>query len=137
MILHQFRWLRQGSAALARTLFVSAIALGLFDKVDDATPELGVLEPHEGLGERKPIRRGKEVGHVGWRRSIAFGLSRRMRRTLEEEGHGYLQDLRDMLELARAHPVGALLVLLNLLERQAKGIRERRLATFLRLFSST
>ena len=64
MILHQFRWLRQDSAASARTLFVSAIALGLFDKVDDATPELRVLEPRERFDERKPIGRGEEVGHI-------------------------------------------------------------------------
>ena len=33
-----------------------------------------------------------------------------------------------MLEPARSHPVATLLILLNLLERQAKGIRKRRLA---------
>src|SRR5438477_13202370 len=47
-----------------------------------------------------------------------------MRRTLEEECNGDLQDLRDVLESARADAVGALLVLLDLLECQAERVAE-------------
>ena len=41
------------------------VACDLFDKIDDATPEVRVLEPHERFGERKPFARGEEVGHIG------------------------------------------------------------------------
>src|SRR5438046_3819994 len=51
-----------------------------------------------------------------------------MRRTLEEECNGNLQDVRDVLQSTRADAVGALLVLLHLLERQAERIAEVCLA---------
>src|SRR6266576_1513992 len=51
-----------------------------------------------------------------------------MRRTLEEECNGDLQDLRDVLESTRADAVGAFLVFLYLLKRDAERIAELRLA---------
>jgi hypothetical protein len=45
---------------------VLVIACNRFDKVDDATPEFGLLDAHERLGEREPVMRGEEVEHVGW-----------------------------------------------------------------------
>src|SRR2546425_12089188 len=51
-----------------------------------------------------------------------------MRRSLEEERHRHLQDVRDVLQAARADAVSALLVLLHLLERKAKRVPELLLA---------
>src|SRR5438046_7740239 len=51
-----------------------------------------------------------------------------MRRTLEEECNGNLQDVRDVLQSTRADAVGALLVLLHLLECQAERVAEVCLA---------
>src|SRR5205823_11108741 len=72
----------------------------------------------------------EEVEHVGRRGCLAeaLGLPWLMRRTLEEECNGDLQDLRDVLDSARADSVGALLVLLDLLECQAERVTEVCLA---------
>src|SRR4029450_6661807 len=56
------------------------------------------------------------------------GLSRQMRCTFEEERHRYLQNLRNVLQPAGTHAVGALLVFLHLLEREAERGGELRLA---------
>src|SRR5439155_11579848 len=51
-----------------------------------------------------------------------------MRSSFEEERHRHLQDVRDVLQTARADAVSALLVLLHLLERKAKCVPELLLA---------
>src|SRR5205814_8661027 len=70
------------------------------------------------------------VEQVGRRGCLAeaLGLSWLMRRTLEEECNGDLQDVRDVLEPPRADAVDALLVFLYLLERDAERVAELRLA---------
>jgi hypothetical protein len=100
------------------------------DEMNDVAPELWLLDPHERLCERKSVRSGKEVSHVARRRRRALSdwRSRRRRRAFEEERYWHLQDLRDVMEAARADPICTLLVFLYLLECQAKGIPELRLA---------
>jgi hypothetical protein len=39
-------------------LLVFVFSSNLHDQVNDTSPELGVLDAHEGFRERKPIRRG-------------------------------------------------------------------------------
>jgi hypothetical protein len=95
-------------------------ARDLLDEIDDPPAQLGVLDAHERLGEREPIRGREKVRHVGGRGSFAEALdavSALLRRgAFEEKRHRHLQDLRDLLQSARANAVGALLVLLHLLE---------------------
>jgi cellobiose-specific phosphotransferase system component IIA len=59
--------------------------------------------------------------------SVAYSRSD-SRRALEKERDRHLQDLRDLLKAARADTVSALLVFLNLLERQAESVAELLLA---------
>ena len=51
-----------------------------------------------------------------------------MRRFLEKELHGDIEDLRDLEQPARADAVHALLVFLHLLKRQAHALAETLLA---------
>ena len=51
-------------------------------------------------------------------------LPRHVRRAFEEERHRHLQDVRDLLQPARADAVRALLVLLHLLEGEAERVAE-------------
>ena len=51
--------------------------------IDDAAPQLGFLDPHEGLGEGEALRSGEEVRHVGRRRRF---LHRRRRRAAGSGG---------------------------------------------------
>ena len=102
----------------------------LLHELDDTLLELRVLDPHEGLGERESVRRGEKVGHLGrqWSHFLRLGCSRYTRRAFEEERHRDLQDVRDVLQPARANAVRALLVFLDLLKRQPKCVAEIRLA---------
>ena len=50
-----------------------------------------------------------------------------VRRAFKEERHGDLQDMREVLQAARAHTVRSLLVFLHLLEREPEPIGELRL----------
>jgi hypothetical protein len=40
----------------------------LLDEMNDVPPELRLVDAHERFGERKSVRRGEEVRHVGWPR---------------------------------------------------------------------
>ena len=102
----------------------------LLHELDDTSLEFRVLDPHEGLGERESVRRGEKVGHVGRRRRrfCRLGCTRYARCALEEERHRDLQDVGDLLQSAHADAVRALLVLLDLLKRQAKCAAEIHLA---------
>src|ERR1039457_2576378 len=78
----------------------------LLDQIDDATPELGLLDLHEGLGEGKPVGGGQEVRYVGRGGGLAHalgavaGLRMEARRSLEEECHRDLQDMGNLLQPA-------------------------------------
>jgi hypothetical protein len=50
----------------------------LLDKLDDTSPQAWLRYPHEGLGEREPVARGEEFGHIGGRRrrSVSLGVAR-------------------------------------------------------------
>src|SRR5262249_34537050 len=43
------------------------LAGDLFDKIDDAAPQLRLLDPRERLGQRQALRGCEKVGHVGGR----------------------------------------------------------------------
>ena len=92
---------------------------------------LASLMPHEGLGQRQAVGGRQEVGDIGRRGRLGQSvrlLARRVRRAVEEERHRHLQDVRDLLQPARADPVRALLVFLHLLEGQAERVAELFLA---------
>ena len=50
----------------------SALVVGrdLLDQIDDPAAELRVLDAHEGLGQREPVRGRQEVGDIGRRRRL-------------------------------------------------------------------
>ena len=104
-----------------------SFACDLLDQIDDPAAQLGVLDAHEGLGQREAIGGRQEVGDIGRRGRFGksvVGLPRRVRRAVEEERHRHLQDVRDLLQAARADPVRALLVFLHLLKGQAERVAE-------------
>src|SRR5262245_63247623 len=84
--------LRAGSRG-ALTQFV---ARDRFDKRDDASPQVRLLNLNERLDEHEPIYRREEVGQIGGRRSLFnfIGLDQELRRAFEEERHWDLQDMR-------------------------------------------
>src|SRR5262245_15467955 len=106
------------------------VACDLLDKLDYATSQPWLLYPHERLGEREPFGRGEELKHIsGRRRLFNFpGLPQYVRCTFEEERHRDLQDLRDVLQTARADAVPSLLIFLHLLKREPEAVAKRPLA---------
>ena len=46
---------------------IQVVARDSLDKLDDASPQTYVLYPHECLGEREPVARCEELGHIGGR----------------------------------------------------------------------
>ena len=106
----------------------------LLDEIDNAAAQLFVLDACERLDQRKPIRSGDEFGDIVRRRSFthAAAAAVKMRRALEEKRCRHLQDIGDLLQPAGADAVGALLVLLHLLESQTQRIAK----LFLRLMRS-
>src|SRR5262249_31926447 len=109
---------------------VQVVAYDPLHKSDDASPQPWILYPHERLGERKSLGRGEELSHVtGPRRlSNSLGLRWHARRAFEEERHWDLQDMRDLLQAARANAVLSVLIFLHLLEREPEPVAERLLA---------
>src|SRR5690242_7431684 len=109
---------------------IQIVAREFLDKLDDASPHPPVLYPHERLGERAPVARGEEFVHIG--RRCSFSISLELPSVLwsafEKEGHRDLQDMRDVLQAARPHAVGALLVFLNLLGGHAEHLPKLFLA---------
>src|SRR4029079_3684989 len=111
----------------------SALAAGnLLDQVDDAPPELGIVDAHERLGERQAVGGREKIGHIGGRGRLAEAFRSRhtgnARRPVKEERHRHLKDVRNLLQPARADAICALFVLLHLLKGQAKSITELLLA---------
>src|ERR1700730_3245925 len=102
----------------------------LLDQIDDATPELGLLDLHEGLGEGKPVRGGEEVRYVARGGSLGHAVGLRMegRRALEEECHRDLQNMGNLLQPAGPYSVRSLLVFLHLLEGETQCATELFLA---------
>ena len=78
----------------AADLSVLVFSGNLLNQADNASPELGVLDAHEGFRERKPIRRGEEVGDIGGRRRFiqSVRLSGQGRCAFEEEWNRDFQD---------------------------------------------
>jgi hypothetical protein len=100
---------------------VSVTAGDLLDEMDDVPTEHGLLDPHERFGEHKPVRSGEEVAYVtrGRRRGALSDWRARWRRRAVEEGYRDLQNVRDVLEAARADPISALVVFLHFQNRPA------------------
>jgi len=114
----------------SRAALTQFVARDRFDKRDDASSQAWLLYFHERLGEREPVDRGEKFGHIGgqWRRSDSFGLPRQVRRAFEKERHRDLEDIRNVLQAARANAVRSLLIFLHLLEREPKPVAELLLA---------
>src|SRR4029077_20561433 len=128
-------WAKNGRAARRRSgngASALAAACDLLDEVDDAPPQLGIVDTHECLGERQAVGCSEKIGHVSGCRRLAHALRPRHagnnRRAIEEERHRYLENVRNLLQPAGANAVGALFVLLHLLKSQAKSIAELLLA---------
>jgi hypothetical protein len=101
-------------------------ACNLFYEVDDATPQSRALYSSECLGKGQSFGSRQEIRDVSRRGGIlrAMGPSIEVRGTLKEKRHRYLQDLGNLLEPACSDPVRALLIFLNLLERETKSFAE-------------
>jgi hypothetical protein len=69
-----------------------------------------------------PSRRRDEIGHIGGRGCIAV-YPRLARHASKEEFDRYSQDVRKLLQVARADSIGALLIFLHLLKREAERVR--------------
>src|ERR1700740_487232 len=76
----------------------------LLDEIDDTPAQLGIADPHEGLGQCQAIRAREKVRYVGGRGSICVDAcsARQVRRALEEEFDRHLQDIGDLLQPAGA-----------------------------------
>src|SRR5262245_50787167 len=85
-----------------------------------ATRSLTLVDPKSKLGSECRIR-GAFGNRVAGQTCIAA-------RPLEEERHWDLQDMRDVLQAARAYAVRSALIFLHLLEREPKAVGELLLA---------
>src|ERR1041385_7285470 len=104
------------------------LATHLFDELDDTAAQLRVLNAHKRLDQRQAIGGRQKIRDVSGRRRLFQSLrpaaAGRSRRALKEKRDRHLQDERDLLQPARANPVGALFVFLDLLEREAERVAE-------------
>jgi hypothetical protein len=69
----------------------------LLNKPNDGAAQFWVCDEHKGLHQRKAVRRGKEIGHVGGGESFSAIRSRRWgaqrdRRALEEKRDLHVKD---------------------------------------------
>jgi hypothetical protein len=99
----------------------------LLNKPNDGAARFWVCDEHKGLHQRKAVRRGKEIGHVGGGESFSrlpsrWPNARHGRRALEEKRNRHLEDLGDVLQAAGADAVSSLFVFLDLLECQPERI---------------
>src|SRR5262245_64439613 len=106
------------------------LAGDLFNEIDDPATELGLLDPRERLSERQALGGREEVRHVGGRWCFFHTIHAGVQRggAFEEECNRDLQNMGNLLQSAGADPVRALLVFLDLLERQAERIPQLFLA---------
>ena len=107
-----------------------SVIRNVHDKISDAVPEFHVFYAREGFGSGKAVGRGEKVGNVFRRRRVVLssGEAGHMRRALEKERHGHLQNVREVMQAARTDAIGALLVFLHLLERQPERLAKVLLA---------
>ena len=103
-----------------------ALIRDLYRQVHNAAADLGLLDPREGLDQGKTLgacqepvelRCGKGVG----RRTSGQNRGGRSQ-AVEEERDRHLENGRELLQTPRTDAVRALLVLLNLLKREAERV---------------
>ena len=103
-----------------------ALIRDLYHQVHNAAADLGLLDPREGLDQGKTLgacqepvelRCGKGVG----RRTSGQNRGGRSQ-AVEEERDRHLENGRELLQTPRTDAVRALLVLLNLLKREAERL---------------
>jgi hypothetical protein len=102
----------------------------LLDQRNDRAPNLRVFDSSVCLYQCHPIGRREKSTHVTRYRRPTFREFREMklaRRPLKEKRHRYTKDVRQLVKAAGADAVGALLVLLDLLEGQSQSVRQLRL----------
>ena len=84
------------------------VLFDFLDQVHDPAPQLNIADAHERFCERQPVARCHEIRQwVRRRQPAGEGVARR--RALEEEWDRHLQDMANLLQPARADPVGSLL----------------------------
>ena len=93
-----------------------------FDEMHNRTPDRFVADAHERLDKGLSVGGREKICSVdGGRRLCLFRrLAGSLRNALEEKGHGDIEYMTKLLQAARADPVGALFVFLDLLKRQAQ-----------------
>jgi hypothetical protein len=102
----------------------------LLDQRNDRAPNPRVFDSSVCPYQRNPIWRREKSTYVTRYRRPTFWAFREMklvRRPLKEKRHWYPKDLGQLMKAAGADAVGALLVLLDLLERQSQTIGQLRL----------
>src|SRR5262249_21878182 len=101
-------------------------ACNLFYEIDDATPHSRTLYSGECLGEGQSFGSRQEIRDVSRRGGIlrAMGSGVEVRGTIKKKRHRHLEDFGNLLEPACSDPVRALLIFLNLLERETQGLAE-------------
>src|SRR3954451_20812410 len=102
----------------------------LLDEIDDRAAHLRIRDSGERLGQGESFGSREEIRDVRWRCAFCEAVRPRhaARTALEQEGHRHLENFGNLLDAARADPVCALLVFLNLLESQAQSFTELFLA---------
>src|SRR5580692_12493339 len=94
--------------ALAPRLTSVLVVGDLLDQVDDATPQLGIIDARERLGEGEAVRGGEKIGDIGGRGRLTDMVVARsrldVRRAFEEERDRHLKDVRNVLQPAGANP---------------------------------
>jgi hypothetical protein len=102
----------------------------LLDQRDDRAANLPVFDSSVCLYQCHPIGRREKSTQVTRYCRPTFCQFREMkllRRPLKEKRHRYMKDVRQPMKAAGADAVGALLVLLDLLECQAQTLRQLHL----------
>src|SRR3984957_18470425 len=105
----------------------------LLDQIADGPAQLGIADARKRLGERQPVRGREKIGDIGRGGRLTDVVVARspqlnIRRALEEECDWHLKDDRNLLQPAGTDAVGAFLVFLDLLKRQAERVAELLLA---------
>jgi hypothetical protein len=102
----------------------------LLDQRNDGAPNMRVFDSSVCPYQCDPVGRRQKSTHVARYRRPTFRAFWEMKlawHSLEEKRHRHTKNVRHPMKAAGADAVGALLVLLDLLERQSQAIGQLRL----------
>ena len=124
------RWLRWGLLWPWRPRLSRRFARQAFDEANDAASQLWALDLRVRPDERQTIGSGSELAEMRRDRRSRGVLCRiaPVRKAFEKEWNWHLEEVRYLLKLAGADPIGAFLVFLHLLERDAERVGKFGLA---------